>query len=152
MGSEASDPRNPFPTVDIIVERGQGRVLLIKRRNPPEGWALPGGFVDYGESTEDAARREVLEETGVSVLLTELLGVYSQPDRDPRFHCLSVTYVGRSRDPIEAGDDAAEVGEFALDALPPLAFDHERILRDYAHFKDTGAKPRPTPDGEPTIS
>jgi len=152
MSTEAASPRNPFPTVDVIVERGQGRVLLIKRRNPPLEWALPGGFVDYGESTEDAARREVMEETGVSVLLTELLGVYSQPDRDPRFHCLSIAYIGRSRDLVSAGDDANEVREFSLDDLPDLAFDHERILRDYAHFKDTGARPRPTPDGEPTIS
>ena len=152
MGHRTRDPRNPFPTVDVIIERGQGLVVLIKRKNPPHGWALPGGFVDYGESTEDAARREVMEETGVSVLLTELLAVYSQPKRDPRFHTLSVTYIGRSRDPLKAGDDAGEVREFALDDLPELAFDHERILRDYAHFKETGARPRPTPDGEPTIS
>jgi len=152
MSAESKDPRNPFPTVDVIVERGQGRVLLIKRRNPPLGWALPGGFVDYGESVEDAGRREVMEETGVSVLLTELLGVYSQPNRDLRFHSLSVTYIGRSRDPICAGGDAVDVREFDLEALPDLVFDHERILRDYAHFKDTGARPRPTPDGEPTIS
>jgi len=138
-------PRNPFPTVDVIVERGEGHVLLVQRTNPPLGWALPGGFIDYGESSEEAARREVTEETGVSVLLTDLLGVYSAPDRDPRHHTLTVVYVGRSRDAVSAGDDAAEVREFALDALPDLAFDHARILRDYQHFKATGVLPRPTP-------
>jgi len=142
-GGGGARPRNPFPTVDVIVERGDGRVLLVERRNEPRGWALPGGFVDYGESTEAAARREVLEETGVQVLLTDLLGVYSAPDRDPRHHTLTVVYVGRSRDAVRPGDDAAGVGEFTLDALPPLAFDHARILRDYAHWKATGVLPRP---------
>jgi 8-oxo-dGTP diphosphatase len=144
-GGGPSRPRNPFPTVDVIVERGNGHVLLIRRTNPPLRWALPGGFIDYGESAEAAARREVLEETGVTVLLTDLLGVYSAPDRDPRHHTLTVVYIGRSRDPVAAGDDAAEVGEFGLDALPELAFDHARILRDYQHFKATGVLPRPTP-------
>lgn len=144
MASGAT-PRNPFPTVDVIVERGEGKILLIKRSNPPLGWALPGGFIDYGEPAEAAARREVLEETGVNCLLTDLLGVYSAPERDPRHHTLTVVYIGRSRDPINAGDDAAEVGEFAVDALPEMAFDHERIIRDYAHFKATGVLPRPSP-------
>lgn len=138
-------PRNPFPTVDVVVERGDGRVLLVRRTNPPHGWALPGGFIDYGESAEDAARREVQEEAGVDVLLTDLLGVYSRPDRDPRHHTLTVVYIGRSRAPISAGDDAAEVREFSLDALPEMAFDHDRILRDYRHYKSTGAFPRPMP-------
>lgn len=143
MSPDEAAPRNPFPTVDVVVERGDGRILLIRRSNPPSGWALPGGFVDYGESTEDAARREVLEEAGITVLLTELLGIYSRPDRDPRFHTLSVTYVGRSREPLRAGDDAEEAREFELDELPELAFDHAQILRDYIHFKETGEKPRP---------
>ncbi len=144
--TEPTGPRNPFPTVDVIVERGDGRVLLVRRSNEPLGWALPGGFIDYGESAEAAARREVREETGVSVLLTDLLGVYSRPDRDPRHHTLTVVYIGRSREPVAAGDDAAEVREFALDALPDdLAFDHAQILRDYRHYKDTGAIPRPSP-------
>ncbi len=138
-------PRNPFPTVDVIVERGDGRILLVRRSNPPLGWALPGGFIDYGEPAEDAARREVLEEAGVSVLLTDLLGVYSAPDRDPRHHTLTVVYIGRSRDAVVAGDDAAEVAEFATDALPEMAFDHARIIRDYVHFKATGVLPRPAP-------
>ncbi len=139
-------PRNPFPTVDVIVERGDGRVLLVQRLNEPKGWALPGGFIDYGESAENAARREVREEAGVSVLLTDLLGVYSHPNRDPRHHTLTVVYIGRSRDDLSAGDDAAEVREFSLDDLPAdLAFDHAQILRDYRHYKDTGAPPRPSP-------
>ena len=138
-------PRNPFPTVDVIVERGNGNVLLVQRTNPPLGWALPGGFIDYGEAAETAARREVTVETGVSVLLTDLLGVYSAPERDPRHHTLTIVYIGRSRDPAQAGDDAADVQEFALDALPEMAFDHDRILRDYQHFKVTGVLPRPTP-------
>jgi ADP-ribose pyrophosphatase YjhB (NUDIX family) len=146
MTDPTATPRNPFPTVDVIVERGDGRVLLVRRSSPPLGWALPGGFVNYGESTEDAARREVAEETGVAVLLTELLGVYSRPDRDPRHHTLTVCYIGRSRGAVKAGDDAAEVQEFSLDALPDdLAFDHGQILRDYRHFKETGALPRPSP-------
>ena len=145
MGSEGGTPRNPFPTVDVIVERGDNKILLVRRTNPPLGWALPGGFIDYGEQSEDAARREVLEETGVSVLLTDLLGVYSAPDRDPRHHTLTVVYIGRSRDAVVAGDDAAEAAEFSLDALPPMAFDHARILRDYVHFKATGVLPRPAP-------
>jgi len=143
--ASAGTPRNPFPTVDVIVERGEGRILLVRRSNPPLGWALPGGFIDYGEPAEDAARREVTEETGVSVLLTDLLGVYSAPERDPRHHTLTVVYIGRSRDPLVAGDDAAEVAEFAVDALPTMAFDHARIIRDYAHFKATGVLPRPAP-------
>ncbi len=139
-----STPRNPFPTVDVIVERPDGRIVLIERRNPPHGWALPGGFVDYGESMEDSARREVFEETGAQALLTDLLGVYSAPERDPRHHTLTAVFVGRSADPIEARDDAADIGEFALDALPgPLAFDHGTILADYRHWKATGARPRP---------
>lgn len=144
--SPSDAPRNPFPTVDVIVERGDGRVLLVQRLNEPKGWALPGGFIDYGESAENAARREVREEAGVSVLLTDLLGVYSNPNRDPRHHTLTVVYIGRSRDDLSAGDDAAEVREFSLDDLPAdLAFDHAQILRDYRHYKDTGAPPRPSP-------
>jgi 8-oxo-dGTP diphosphatase len=146
MSEPVTSFRNPLPTVDVVVERGDGKVLLIRRRNPPLGWALPGGFLDAGESAEAAARREVKEETGVEVLLTDLLGVYSEPGRDPRHPTITVVYVGRSRDPLRAGDDAAEAQEFGLEDLPEdLAFDHGRILRDYKHFKATGARPRPAP-------
>lgn len=142
---EATPPRNPFPTVDVIVERVDGRIVLIERANPPLGWALPGGFIDAGESAEDAARREIREECGIDVLLTDLLGVYSRPDRDPRFPTLSVVYVGRSRDALRAGDDAKNAREFSLTELPAdLAFDHAAILRDYRHWRTTGQSPRPT--------
>lgn len=130
----ASAPRNPFPTVDIVLySEGQG-ILLIERRNPPHGWALPGGFIDYGESAERAAVREALEETGLAVRLTGLLGVYSDPGRDPRFHTLSVAFTAEA-DPGQqprAGDDAAKARFFPLDALPEMAFDHRRIVDDFA--------------------
>ena len=129
----ASAPRNPFPTVDIVLYReGQG-ILLIERRNPPHGWALPGGFIDYGESAEQAAVREALEETGLAVRLTGLLGVYSDPGRDPRFHTLSVAFTADA-DPGQtprAGDDAGNARFFPLDALPEMAFDHRRIVDDF---------------------
>jgi len=125
--------KNPFPTVDIIIELGDGKIMLIKRRNPPYGWALPGGFVDYGESLEAAAKREAEEETSLKVELLYQLGAYSDPSRDPRFHTISVVFVAR---PIEgeprAADDAKEIGIFARENLPKeLAFDHGKILKDY---------------------
>ena len=133
--------RNPYPTVDVVIEV-QGGLVLIERRNEPRGWALPGGFVDYGESVEDAARREAKEETGLDVTLTGLLGVYSAPDRDPRFHTVSTVFIGRAQGTPTGGDDASLAAVFALDALPgPLCFDHQRILSDYADFKATGRLP-----------
>ena len=125
--------RNPLPTVDVLIfEAGRG-VVLVERKNPPPGWALPGGFVDYGETCEAAAVREVLEETGLDVVLTGLLGVYSDPARDPRGHTLSVVYTGQAKDMarLQGGDDAARASLFRLDALPPLAFDHDRIVQDF---------------------
>ena len=125
--------RNPFPTVDIIVEL-EGGIVLIQRKNPPYGWALPGGFVDYGESLEEAAIREAKEEISLDVELVSQLGAYSDPDRDPRQHNISVVFVARSKSkgkPV-ASDDALEVGIFDADSLPEeLAFDHSRILKDY---------------------
>ncbi len=135
-GKEVGVYRNPTPTVDVVIrmesESGPG-VVLIKRANPPYGWALPGGFVDYGESCERAAVREMKEETGLDVTLTGLLGVYSDPDRDPRQHTMSVVYTGDPADPdaLLAGDDAAEVRVFPLGQWPQLAFDHAKILDDY---------------------
>ena len=141
----AEDFRNPFPTVDVVIERRGGTIVLIRRQNPPYGWALPGGFIDRGETCEDAARREMREEVGVDVLLTDLLGVYSDPARDPRHHTMSVVYIGRSVEPLAAGDDAAEAREFDPASLPEdMAFDHASIIADYLHFKRTGALPRPT--------
>jgi ADP-ribose pyrophosphatase YjhB (NUDIX family) len=134
---------HPLPTVDVIIEV-DGGIVLVRRRNPPHGWAIPGGFVDYGERVEDAARREMREETTLDVELVELLGVYSDPARDPRGHTISTVYVGRARGTPRAADDAAEVGIFRDDQLPsPLVFDHARILADYFRFRRTGERPRP---------
>lgn len=122
--------RNPFPTADIVVVR-QGKVLLIRRRNPPEGWALPGGFIDYGESAEAAAARELKEETGLDVVSLFLAGVYSAPGRDPRFHTLTVVYTAEATGHLIPGDDAADAQWFPLSCLPePMAFDHRRIIED----------------------
>ena len=122
--------RNPVPTVDIIIEVG-AEIVLIKRQNPPYGWALPGGFVDYGESYEKAAAREALEETGLVVQNLVQFHTYSDPGRDPRQHTASTVFIGQARNRPTAGDDAAEAGLFAVDNLPELAFDHGRILADY---------------------
>ncbi|WP_341482547.1 NUDIX hydrolase [Fundidesulfovibrio agrisoli] len=127
--------RNPTPTVDIVIACPGGGVVLIERRNEPHGWALPGGFVDYGETLENAAIREAKEETGLDVELTGLLGVYSDPERDPRQHTMSVVYTARAHDiaALGAGDDAARAQIFPLERLPaPLCFDHGCILEDYA--------------------
>lgn len=136
-------PRNPYPTVDIIIELERpGRpIVLVKRRNPPLGWALPGGFVDYGESLEAAARREAAEETGLAVDLVAVLGAYSDPGRDPRQHNLSVVFVGRAHGEPQGGDDAAQT--LAVDpaeAPRPLCFDHELILSHYLLWR-AGLRP-----------
>jgi 8-oxo-dGTP diphosphatase len=142
-------PRNPYPTVDVVIEM-PGGIVLIERANEPKGWALPGGFIDYGEEPADAARREVMEETGLEVELTDLLFVYGAPDRDPRQHNLSVVYVGRAEGEPAGGDDAAQAAIYPLDALPsPLCFDHAQILADYRRFRDTGERPKPPPRGAP---
>jgi 8-oxo-dGTP diphosphatase len=124
----------PALTADAILLKGAGDVLLIRRKDPPfaGAWALPGGFVDVGESVEDAARRELLEETGLRGDIVDLLSVYSDPRRDPRGHTVTVAFVMRVGGlvQVEAGDDAAEARWFPMDALPPLAFDHDRILAD----------------------
>ncbi len=133
--------RNPVPTVDIIIELRKGGVVLIERKNPPHGWAIPGGFVDYGESLEDAARREATEETSLDVRLKVQLHVYSDPGRDPRFHTVTTVFVAVADGRPEASDDAKEIGTFTEENLPsPLAFDHERILRDYFRWKREGYK------------
>lgn len=124
--------RNPFPTVDIIIEMEKGGIVLISRKNPPFGWAIPGGFVDYGESLESAAIREAREETSLGVELLYQLGAYSDPSRDPRHHTISVVFVGRAAGRPKASDDAVEAGIFYRESIPEhLAFDHEKILKDY---------------------
>ena len=122
---------NPFPTVDIIIEI-DGGVVLIRRKNPPYGWAIPGGFVDYGESLEMAAVREAKEETSLDVHLLSQMGAYSDPERDPRFHTISVVFIAKAEGVPKAADDAVKIGVFRRKTLPEdLAFDHGKILQDY---------------------
>jgi len=135
-------PRTPLLTVDLVIEledRPGRPVVLIERGHPPAGFALPGGFVEVGESVEEAARREAREETGLDVRLVALLGVYSDPARDPRGHTVSVVYVARARGEPVAGDDAAGVLVADAAAPPALAFDHGRILADYRARRDDPA-------------
>lgn len=140
-------PTTPLLTVDIVIElvdRPDSPIVLIQRRHPPYGWALPGGFVDVGETLERAAVREAEEETGLRVTLTRLLGCYSDPRRDPRGHTVSAVYLGQARGEPRAQDDAREVSVFVPDSFPPeLAFDHEQILRDYWNYRKNGRLPVP---------
>jgi ADP-ribose pyrophosphatase YjhB (NUDIX family) len=131
-GKDIVHYRNPLPTVDIIIElKGRG-IVLIKRQNPPYGWAIPGGFVDYGESLEEAAVREAKEETSLDVTLKRQMHTYSKPDRDPRHHTITTVYTATAQGEPKAADDAADIGIFTKDNLPaPLAFDHSQILDDY---------------------
>ena len=122
----------PRIAVDLIIELGGDRIVLIRRRNPPHGWALPGGFVEYGESLEAAAVREAREETGLTVELTRQFHTYSDPARDPRGHTVSTVFIAKARGIPQARDDAGDVRTVGLHELPsPLAFDHEKILADY---------------------
>lgn len=135
-GAKISRYRNPVPTVDIIIHSDQ-QILLIKRRNPPYGWALPGGFVDYGESLEAAAVREAREETGLEITHLRQFRAYSEPSRDPRQHTISMVFCAEASSLPEAGDDAVEARFFPVDKLPTtLCFDHARILRDYIAEKN----------------
>lgn len=123
--------RNPVPTVDIIIEHGGG-IVLIKRKNPPPGWALPGGFVDYGESLEAAAAREAREETGLDIELQRQFHTYSEPGRDPRMHTITTVYLAKADGTLRSGDDALAAAVFTGQTLPPdIAFDHKSILEDY---------------------
>jgi ADP-ribose pyrophosphatase YjhB (NUDIX family) len=135
---------NPVPTVDIIIEvvRGDGKqgIVLIERKNPPPGWALPGGFVEYGESLEAAAVREAREETSLDVELEYQLHAYSDPGRDPRRHTITTVFVVAARGRPRAADDARRAEVFTAEEITfPLAFDHSRILRDY--FRTKRARP-----------
>ncbi len=131
--------KTPYLATDVIVRLWEGDtfkgIVLIERKNPPIGIAIPGGFVEVGERVEDAAVREIKEETGLDVTLKELLGVYSDPDRDPRFHVVSVVFVGDAEGEPKASSDAKRVHVFKLEEIPfdKLVFDHQRIIKDFLH-------------------
>jgi 8-oxo-dGTP diphosphatase len=132
-GASVHTWRNPFPTVDIIIQVRE-KIVLIERKNEPVGWALPGGFVDYGESLEAAAIREAREETGLDINTLRQFGAYSDPQRDPRQHNISFVFVAEGDGELLGGDDASHAALFHLDDLPsPLCFDHGKILDDYRH-------------------
>jgi ADP-ribose pyrophosphatase YjhB (NUDIX family) len=129
------NPRNPLLTVDIIIEC-QGGIVLIERKNPPYGWALPGGFVDYGESIESAAIREAKEETGLSIELIEQMHTYSDPLRDPRHHTVSTVFIAKAQGQPVGMDDASNASIVMKNILPsPIVFDHSTILADYFRYK-----------------
>ncbi|MFO7958066.1 NUDIX domain-containing protein [Thioalkalivibrio sp.] len=137
----AERPKTPLLAVDLIIRQAAnpGRIVVIERRNPPPGWALPGGFVDEGETVEQAALREAREETRLEVRLEVLLGVYSDPERDARGHTVSVVYVARGEGEARAQDDAKALAWLdPEDREQPLAFDHRRILDDYLRYRTTG--------------
>ncbi len=129
--------RNPIPTVDIIIEIDSKGIILIKRKNPPFGWALPGGFVDYGESLEEAAKREAKEETDLEIHSLRQFRTYSDPSRDPRHHSISTVYIAKAKGIPKAKDDAIEIGIFNESSLPEeMAFDHRQIVKDYFKERD----------------
>lgn len=134
--------RNPLLTVDAIIETESG-IILIERKNPPYGWALPGGFVDYGESLETAVIREAREETSLDIDILEQFHAYSDPSRDPRKHTVSVVFIAK-HDPNQtpyAMDDAKSLGVFPLSEIPEdLAFDHGKIVSDYVRYKNGESK------------
>lgn len=136
--------RTPLLTVDIIIEVGDG-IILIERKHPPDGWALPGGFVDYGETLEAAAVREAREETSLDVRLIEQFYTYSDPRRDPRHHTVSTVFIATAQGTPKGADDAKAAQIFSGGQLPaPLVFDHPQILRDYFVFQKTGQRPKPS--------
>jgi len=138
-----SRPVTPALAVDTIIEmvdRPGRPIVLIERRNPPHGWAIPGGFVDVGETLEAAAVREAREETSLDVRLRVLLGIYSSPDRDPRGHTVTPVYIAEATGEPCAADDAKHLELFLPQHCPrQLAFDHDLIIRDYLHYLEHGA-------------
>jgi 8-oxo-dGTP diphosphatase len=145
-------PQTPLCTVDTIIllvdhplyREDRPAFVLIERKYPPHGFALPGGFVDVGEALPQAARREALEETSLDVELIEQFFAYSQPFRDPRRHTVSTVFIGRAHGQPRAADDAKNLGVFTEDTLPQMAFDHGQILRDYFEYRRTGRRPPPS--------
>jgi 8-oxo-dGTP diphosphatase len=147
-----SRPVTPLLAVDVIIEmtdRPDRPIVLIERRNPPNGWALPGGFVDVGETLEVAAVREAREETLLNVKLKVLLGNYSDPARDARGHTVSAVYIAEAAGVPLAADDAINLGMFDPEDCPELAFDHRLIIEDYLHYRAKGV-PAPLRSGEQT--
>ncbi len=137
---ETKKYKNPVPTVDIIIQY-KGKIVLIKRVNPPHGWAIPGGFVEYGESLEEAAVREAREETSLEIRLVEQFRSYSKPDRDPRQHTITTVFIADGWGVPEAADDAGDIGLFDEDNLPEnIVFDHLEILTDYFNYVKRGIK------------
>lgn len=136
-------PETPLLTVDVVIELPErpGQVVFIERRNPPLGLALPGGFVDCGETVAEAAAREAAEETGLDVRLSGLLGIYSAPDRDPRGHTVSAVFVGEARGEPKAGDDARKVRVLVPGEATGLVFDHGQIIQDYLSAGEIGFSP-----------
>lgn len=135
--------RNPVPTVDILIEleNTEGLVLILRKNSPP-GWAIPGGFVDYGETLEHAAIREAKEETSLDVILLEQFHTYSDPRRDARLHTISTVFIAKAKGIPHAADDAAEIGIFQENNLPEqIAFDHRNIILDYLNYRKTGIRP-----------
>jgi 8-oxo-dGTP diphosphatase len=138
-----AEHRSPTPTVDVVILLRGDRVVLVERANEPHGWALPGGFVDEGETLEAAALREAREETGLEVELVEQFRSYSDPRRDPRRHTVTTVFLGRAAGEPQGGDDAASAAAFSWTALPsPIAFDHAEILSDVRRYLLTGARRR----------
>ena len=137
--------RNPAPTVDIIIElidRPSRPIILIERENPPHGWAIPGGFVDYGEAVETAAKREALEEVSLTVELIEQFYVYSDPKRDERKHTISIVFLATATGEPKAADDAKNLGIFQPWEIPNnLCFDHDQIIKDYLRYRNYAIRP-----------
>ncbi len=140
-GRGLSAYRNPLPTVDAVILTGAG-VLLVERKHEPVGWALPGGFVEEGESLEEAVVREAREETGLEIALREQFFTYSDPARDPRRHTITTVFLAEAEGAPSAGDDAADARVWPWEGLPPLCFDHGRILGEVREYLRTGERPR----------
>jgi 8-oxo-dGTP diphosphatase len=138
--------KSPFPAVDIIIEmvdRPERPIILIERHHRPYGWAIPGGFMDYGEPAEATARREAMEEIGLEIELVDLLQVYSDPARDERQHTISMVYIATAKGEPKAGDDAKNAKIINIWEIPSnLCFDHDRILHDYLQYRNYGIRPR----------